>query len=187
MKPLFSLVVSSLFPSTQPTIPVLSEASDRDMNVIFPLVFLTAVLNSYETLKAPWLLPDGSLLQSYLWESLERASLLPWKRNSCFLSYTIYLTRSPSQPFSFALWCICGFDEGKCPRLPLIHKNLMKLGGKVHKNLITSSPPDIGYKSNLEALLRIGVITINKHVSGKSLPLQDVLTGCLVHVMLTAE
>lgn len=65
MKPLSSLFVSS-FPSTQPTIPVLSEASDRDMNVIFPLVFLTAVLNSYETLKAPQLLPDGSLAQGYL-------------------------------------------------------------------------------------------------------------------------
>lgn len=58
--PLLSLL------STQPTIPVLSEASDRDMNVIFPLVFLTAVLNSYKTLRAPWLLPYGSLSQGYL-------------------------------------------------------------------------------------------------------------------------
>ena len=57
------------------------------MNVIFPLVFLTAVLNSYKTLKAPRLLPDGSLSQGYLRESLERASP-PATKNSCFLSYT---------------------------------------------------------------------------------------------------
>lgn len=50
--PLSSLVISSSFPATQPTVPALSEASSRHINVIFPLVFLTAVLNSYETLKA---------------------------------------------------------------------------------------------------------------------------------------
>lgn len=60
-EPLLLPVLPLSFPSYQPTIPVLSEASDRDMNVIFPLVFLTAVLNSYKTLKAPQLLPDGSL------------------------------------------------------------------------------------------------------------------------------
>lgn len=32
----------------------------------------------------------------------------------------------------------------------------MKLEGKVHKILIRGAPCDIGYKSNLEALLRIG-------------------------------
>ena len=38
----------------------------------------------------------------------------------------------------------------------------MKLDGKVHKNLIRSSPPDIGYKSNLEALMRIGAMSSDK-------------------------
>lgn len=172
MKPLSSLFLSSSFPSNQPTIPVLSEASDRDMNVIFPLVFLTAVLNSYKTLKAPRLLPDGSLSQGYLWESLERASLLPWRIPVFSLAPSIppYLQPNPS---AFALWCIWGFLEEPPPHPPLIHKNLMKLDGKVHKNLIRSSPPDIGYKSNLEALLRIGVMSSNKyHVFGKTLPFQ---------------
>ena len=94
------------FPFTQPTIPVLSEASDRDMNVIFPLVFLTAVLNSYKTLKAPQLLPDGSLSQGYLWVS--RESFSPAMKNFCFLSYTSVPSYLHPSPSSFALWCIWG-------------------------------------------------------------------------------
>lgn len=163
MKPLSSLFVSSSFPSTQSTIPALSEPSDRDMNAIFPLVFLTAVLNSYETLKASRLLPDGSLSPGYLWESLERASLLPRKILvfAPMPSIPHYLYPSPSP-----LRCDAYGDFARSP--PLIHKNLMKSDGKVHKNLIRSSPPDIGYKSNLEALLRIGIMSSDKcSVSGK--------------------
>lgn len=56
-----------------------------------------------------------------------------------------------------------GISWGALPHHPpLIHKNLMKLEGKVHKNLIRGSPPDIGYKSNLEALLRIDVMSSDK-------------------------
>lgn len=112
---------SSSFPSTQPTIPVLSEASDRDMNVIFPLVFLTAVLNSYKTLKTPQLLPDGSLSLGYLFESLERASLLPTK-NSC------QFNPSPiSIPAFLPLLLHAYRDFMKSTPVPaLIHKNLMK-------------------------------------------------------------
>lgn len=158
MKPLSSLFLSSSFPSTQPTIPVLSEASDRDMNVIFPLVFLTAVLNSYKTLKAPRFLPDGSLLQGYLWESLERASLLPRK----IPVFSHHLSVPISIPTLCSLMHMGIWWGTPTPYLVLIHKNLMKLDGKVHKNLIRSSPPDIGYKSNLEALLRIGVMSSDK-------------------------
>lgn len=120
-EPSFLSVPLLSFPSTQPTIPVLSEASDRDMNMIFPLVFLTAVLNSYKTLKAPQLLPDGSLSQGYLWESLERASLLPRKIPVFSLTPSIppYLHPNPS---SFALWCIWGFYEELPPTRPSLIK-----------------------------------------------------------------
>lgn len=162
MKPLSSPFLFSSFPSTQPSIPVLSEASDRDMNVIFPLVFLTAVLNSYKTLKAPQLLPDGSFSQGYLWESLERASLLPWRKKFLF-SLLHHLSRPTSiltlLPLLFDAY---GDFMRSPPALPLIHKKLMKLEGKVHKNLIRGPPLDIGYKSNLEALLRIGVMSSDK-------------------------
>ena len=47
----------------------------------------------------------------------------------------------------------------------------MKLEGKVHKNLIRG---DTGYKSNSEAILRIGVISSDKYyVFGKTMPFQD--------------
>lgn len=159
------------FPSTQPTGPVLSEASDRDMNVIFPLVFLTAVLNSYKTLKAPQLLPDGSPSQGYLWVS--RESFSPAMKNFCFLSNTSippYLRPGPSSLYSLMHM---GISRGASPPA-LTHKNLMKLEGKVHKNLIRGSPPDIGYKSNLEALPRIGIMSSDKcDVFGRTLPFRD--------------
>lgn len=116
MKPLSSLFVCSSSPSTQPTIPVLSEASDRDMNVIFPLVFLTAVLNSYETLKAPQLLPDGSLSQGYLWESLERASILP--RKIPVFSLTPFILRHTHPNPSPSLYDACGDLTSSLPAHP---------------------------------------------------------------------
>lgn len=79
-----SLFISSSFPSTQPSVPALSEASSRHINVIFPLVFLTAVLNSYETLKA-----------AVRWEPLTGLSVRgsgggfspAMKKKSCFPSF----------------------------------------------------------------------------------------------------
>lgn len=91
---LSSLFISSSFPSTQPTVPALSEASSRHINVIFPLVFLTAVLNSYETLKAA---AHGSLSQGYLRESLEGPSLPPRKKkkNLVFPFFVLRLSIPP--------------------------------------------------------------------------------------------
>lgn len=168
--PLSSLFISSSFPSTQPTIPALSEASSRHINVIFPLVFLTAVLNSYETLKA-----------AARWESLaglsarvSREGFSPAIKKKKKILFSLFC-HAPSihpsthssihpSPFSFRPISPCSLMHvgDSRSRQAFIHKNLMKLDRKVHKNLIRSSLPDIWYKSNLGALQRIGVISSAK-------------------------
>lgn len=104
-----------------------------------------------------------------IFESLERASLLPRKIPVFSLAHlSLRNTILALRPLHF--------DARGASPPALTHKNLMKLEGKVHKNLIRSSPLDIGYKSNLEALLRIGMISSDKCCvfgGNKVLPFHD--------------
>lgn len=133
--PLSSFFISSSFPSTQPTVPALSEASSRHINVIFPLVFLTAVLNSYETLKAAARWDPLTGLSARV--SGEGFSPATKKKNP---SFAIHPSPSSSRPASP---CSLMHAGDSTSRQAFIHKNLMKLDRKVHKNLIRSSLPDI--------------------------------------------
>lgn len=90
-------------------------------------------------------------------ESLWRGIHSCREKNLVFpLSPSIHPSPSSPRPVSP---CSLMHAGDSTSRQAFIHKNLMKLDRKVHKNLIRSSLPDIWYKSNLGALQRIGVIS----------------------------